>query len=160
MFVEQLAVSLCLLCVRLRAEYGRSARGGPSGIKNERALDTPSFAVTRRLLAAARIWIMMRAPLTDHRIPIPPRYVERLRAHFIRMFVDFVEGEESREHEGKWPSPSCPAETMQNIEILNCGGGQVPAIIFPGGPNFHAYTCGDLMRPKPHYRSDDEPDDD
>ena len=158
MFVEQLAVSLCLLCVRLRAEYGRSARGGPSAIKNERALDTPSFAVTRRLLAAARIWIMMRAPLTDHGIPIPPRYVERLRAHFIRMFVDFVEGKESREDEGKWPSPSCPTETMQNIEILDCGEGQVPAIIFPGGPNFHAYTYGDLMRPK--FPLDDEPDDD
>jgi hypothetical protein len=117
MFVEQLAVSLCLLCVRLRAEYGRSARDGPSAIKNERALDTPSFAVTSRLLAAARIWIMMRAHLTDHRITIPPRYVEGLRAHFIRMFVDFVEGNESREDEGKWPSPSCPAENMQNIEI-------------------------------------------
>jgi hypothetical protein len=76
------------------------------------------------------------------------------------MFVDFVEGEESREHEGKWPSQSCPAETMQNIEILGCGRGQVPAIIFPGGPNFHAYSAGDLVRPKPQYRLDDEPDDD
>jgi hypothetical protein len=88
-------MDLYLLCVRLRESYGRSARGGPSAIKNKRALDTPSFAVTRRLLAAARIWIMLRAPLQDHENTVPPRYVEGLRAHFMRMFVDFVAGDES-----------------------------------------------------------------
>ena len=102
-----------MLCVRLRDEYGQSARGGPSAIKNKRALDTPSFAVTRRLLAAARIWIMMRAPLQDSEIAIPPLYVEGLRAHFVRMFVDFVQGD--GDEGGKMgPSPSCPAASMQN----------------------------------------------
>jgi len=168
--LEQLAVSLSfeicppslmyvwLLCTRLRNSYGRRARGGPSAIKNRRALDTPSFSVTRRLLAAARIWLMLRAPLEDHLIPIPPRYVEGLRAQFLRMFVNFVAGSECRDKGGKWHSPSCPVACMQNIEIQNLGEGQEPAIIFPGGPNFHAF--GDpLVRPKPVWTSDDVPDD-
>jgi len=139
---------LCLLCTRLRNSYGRRARGGPSAIKNRRALDTPSFSVTRRLLAAARIWLMLRAPLEDHLIPIPPRYVEGLRAQFLRMFVDFVAGTGSRDEGGKWHSPSCPVSHMQNIEIPGLDEDQEPAIIFPGGPRFHEFV-GPLVRPKP-----------
>ena len=36
---------------------------------------------------------MMRVPLQDFPIPIPPSYVESLRAQFMRMFLDFVVGE-------------------------------------------------------------------
>jgi hypothetical protein len=36
---------------------------------------------------------MIRAPLQNHRITIPPRYLETLRAQFMRMFVDFVAGD-------------------------------------------------------------------
>ena len=128
-------------------------------ITNKRALDIPSLAVTRRLLAAARIWLMIRAPLTDFLISIPPRYVERLRAQFVQMFIDFGYGGDRRDGGGTWNFPSCPADSMQNLEIDDVGfSGQVPAIIFPGGPNFHEF--GDpLMRPKPVWTSDDVPDD-
>ena len=149
-------MDLCLLCTRLRNSYGQHARGapgptsgpgwvshkyvpkygqhvrgGPSAIKNKRALDIPSFAVTRRLLAAARMWLMMRVPLQEFRIP--PRYVESLRAQFMRMFLDFVVGVDKDEG-GKGVA------SRRNIEIRPSGEGQVPAIIFPGGPNFHAYS--------------------
>jgi hypothetical protein len=71
------------------------------------------------------------------------------------MFVDFVAGTESRDEGGKWHSPSCPVSYMQNIEIQALGEGQEPAIIFPGGPHFHAF--GDpLVRPV--WTSDDAPD--
>ena len=83
-------MDFCLLFTRLRDSYGRSARGGPCAIRNKRVLDAPSFAVTRRLLAAARIWIMMRAPLQDHRITIPPSYVKQLRAQFMRISFDLL----------------------------------------------------------------------
>ena len=87
-------MDFCLLFTRLRDSYGRSARGGPCAIRNKRVLDAPSLAVTRRLLAAARIWIMMRAPLQDHRITIPPSCVKQLRARFMRISFDFVDGGE------------------------------------------------------------------
>ena len=103
---------------------------------------------------------MIRAPLTDHhRIKVPPEYVRELRAQFMRMFVDFVAGTESREEDeaGKWHSPSCPVASTQNTKIANLGEGQEPAIIFSGGPNFRAF--GDpLVRPKPPLIFDDEPD--
>jgi hypothetical protein len=139
--------------------YGWRARGGPSAIKNKRALDIPSFSVTRRLLAASRIWLMIRAPLQDHRITIPPRYLETLRAQFMRMIVDFVAGDVAGDEGGKWHFPSCSVAYMQNIEIQNLGQGQVPAILFPGGPNFRNGLCDPLVRPKPVWISDDEPDD-
>ena len=142
-------MDLCLLCTRLRNSYGRHARGGqpamggpgwvrtkaypkygqdvrggPSAIKNKRLLDIPSFAVTLRLLAAARMWLMMRVPLQFFRgFPIPPRYVESLRAQFMRMFLDFVVGVDNRDEEG--------VTSGRNIEIRDEYEDQVPAIIFP-----------------------------
>ena len=79
---------------------------------------------------------MIHAPLQDHRITIPPRSVGELRGQFMRMFVEFVAGTESRNEGGKWHSPSCPVANMQNIEIQNLGEGKMPAITFPGGPIF------------------------
>ena len=152
---------MCLLCTRLRNSYGNHAHGGACVIKNKRALDIPSLAVTRRLLAAARIWLMISAVLDALHICIPPRYVERLRAQFVQMFVDFGYGgcDHDRDGGGKWNFPSCPANSMQNIEIDDVGfSGQVPAIIFPGGPNFHRFR-EPLMRPRPVWTSDDVPDD-
>ena len=102
---------------------------------------------------------MIRAPLQDHRITIPPRYLETLRAQFMRMFVDFVAGDVAGDEGGKWHSPSCPVAYMQDIEIQNLGEGQEPAVIFPGGPNFRNGLCGPLVRPKPVWTSDDEQDD-
>ncbi len=85
----------------MRNSYGWRARGGPSAIKNKRALDIPSFSVTRRLLAASRIWLMICASLQDHRITIPPRYMETLRNQYMRMFVDFVAGDVAGDEGGK-----------------------------------------------------------
>jgi len=118
---------MCLLCTRLRNSYGNHAHGGACVIKNKRALDIPSLAVTRRLLAAARIWLMISAVLDALHICIPPRYVERLRAQFVQMFVDFGYGGCDHDHGGgKWNFPSCPANSMQNIEIDDVGfSGQV-----------------------------------
>ena len=103
-----------MLCNRLRKEYGQSARGGTSEIKNKRSLGIPSFAVTRRLLAAARTWILLRAALDWRESAIDSGYVELLRAQFVRMFVDFVAdttGINDNEHD---PSrfPSCPCEVV------------------------------------------------
>ena len=148
-------MDFCLLFTRLRDSYGRSARGGPCAIRNKRVLDAPSLAVTRRLLAAARIWIMMRAPLQDHRITIPPSYVKQLRAQFMRIFIDFVDGDEGDDYvRGKMSFPSFPAVHMQNIEILDCCP-QLPAIVFPGGPIFHAFSP-QLERPKLALHSDSD----
>ena len=150
-------MDLCLLCTRLKSSYGQHARGGSSTVKNKRFLDIPSFAVTRRLLAAARLWIMIRAPLADHQITIDPKYVEGLRHQFMRMFIDFVADERSQAED---PSPhrrfpSCPSAFWLNTKVRSCGEDQVPAIIFPGGPNFHAFA-GPLERAKPVVHSDSD----
>ena len=152
-----------LLCTRLRKSYGNRAHGGACVIKNKRALDIPSMAVTRRLLAAARIWLLISAPLDEIHICIPPRYVQRLRAQLVQMFIDFGYGGcDDQDGGGKWNFPSCPADSMQNLEIDDVGfSGQVHAIIFPGGPNFHSF-CEPLTRPRPVWpvwTSDDVPDD-
>lgn len=127
-----------MLCTRLREEYGQCARGGISEIKNKGSLDKPSFAVTRRLLAAARTWLLLRAALYCSECKIDSGYVKLLRAQFVRMFLDFVAdktGINDKQHD---PSrfPTCPASTWQNMIVDDYSAA---AIIFPGGPNFHAY---------------------
>ena len=56
---------------------------------------------------------MMRAPLQDHRITIPPSYVEQVRAQFMRIFIDFVDGGEGDDDvRGKMRYASCPAAVL------------------------------------------------
>lgn len=136
--------------------YGQCARGCISEIKNKRSLDKPSFAVTRRLLAAARTWILLRAALDWRESEIDSGYVELLRAQFVRMFLDFVAdttGINNKEHD---PSrfPTCPCDTWKNIVVDEYSAA---AIIFPGGPNFHTYGAP-LECPLPRYSSESDAD--
>ena len=126
------------LCTRLREGYGQRARGGSSEIKNKRSLDIPSFAITRRLLAAARTWLLLRAALAWRESEIDTDYVELLRNQFVRMFIDFVKdttGVNNKEHDSS-RFPRCPSAHWKNISVDTFSAA---AIIFPGGPNFREY---------------------
>ena len=84
-------MDLCLLCTRLRSVFGKRNRAGVIEIKDKRFLDVPSAAVTRRLLASAKLWILIRAAMEDYnrdaleeRDIIDSGYIEKLRAQFMQ----------------------------------------------------------------------------
>ena len=69
-----------------------------------------------------------------------PCYVGHLRAHFMRMFIDFVPAPHlcGRNDYAPGRFPDCHPEHMQNLRTMNAYD-LIPALIYPGGPSIHAF---------------------